>query len=100
MVDETEVGIEDTQYDEFKDLLYELQVEKYPGCTKYSSLNFFVKLIHLKVLYKRPNECMGTMLKMLKDAFPDGNKLPTSHYDTKKLLSKLGLSHETIHVCK
>ena len=40
------------------------------------------------------------MLKLLKDAFSDGNKLPTSHYELKKLLSKLGLSYETIHVCK
>ena len=43
---------------------------------------------------------MDAMLKLLKDAFPHGNKLPTSHYDAKKLLSKLGLSYETIHVCK
>ena len=64
----------------------------YLGCTKYSSLNFLVKLMHLKVLYKWLTECMDAMLKLLKDAFPDGNKLPTSHYDAKKLLSKLGLT--------
>ena len=81
MLDGAEVGIGDTEYDEFKNLLSELQVGLYPECTKYSSLNFLVKLIHLKVLYKWPNECMNAMLKLLKDAFPDRNNVPTSHYD-------------------
>ena len=80
MLDETEIGIEDTEYDEFKDLLSDLQVGLYLGCTKYSSLNFLVKLMHLKVLYKWPNKCMDSMLKLLKDAFLEGNKLPTSNY--------------------
>ena len=78
MLDQIEVGIEDTQYDEFKDLLSELQMGLYLGYSKYSSLNFLVKLMHLKVLYKWPNECMDVMLTLLRDAFSDGNKLPTS----------------------
>ncbi|XP_024028689.1 uncharacterized protein LOC112093778 [Morus notabilis] len=49
MLDETHVDLEDAQYDEFKDLLSELQ-------------------------------------------------LPSSHYESKKLMSKLGLGYETIHV--
>ena len=61
---------------------------------------FLVKLIHLKVLFKWPNECMDEMLKLLRDALPEGNKLPTSHYEAKKLLSKLGLNYVAIHVCK
>ena len=100
MSNEIEVGIEDAQYDEFKDILSKLQLGLYLGYTKYSSLNFLVKLMYLKVLYKWPNECMDAMLKLLKDAFSDGNKLPTSHYESKKLLSKLGFSYEIIHVYK
>ena len=88
ILDEIEVGIEDTQYNEFKDILFGLQVGLYPGYTKYSSLNFLVKSMHLKLLYKWPNECMDVMLKLLKDTLPNGNKLPTSHYESKKLLSK------------
>ena len=56
--------------------------------------------MHLNVIYKWPNECMDAMLKLLKDAFPSGNKLPTSYYKLKKLLSKLWQSYETIYVCK
>ena len=100
ILDETKVGIEDTQDDKFKDLLFELQVGLYLGCTKYSSLDFLVKLMHLKVLYNWKNECMDAILKLLKGAFPNGNKLPTSHYKSKKLLSKLGLSYITIHMYK
>ena len=42
----------------------------------------------------------GYNVEAMKDIFPDGNKLPNSHYNAKKLLSKLGLSYEIIHVCK
>ncbi|KAK9051123.1 hypothetical protein SSX86_027749 [Deinandra increscens subsp. villosa] len=35
--------------DDFDDLLKELQSELYPGCTKFSSLNFLAKLMHIKV---------------------------------------------------
>ena len=52
------------------------------------------------MFYKWPNECMDAMLNIRKDAFSDGKKLPTSYYELKKLLSKLQLSYETIHVCK
>ena len=37
------------QYDE---LFSEVEAELYPGCTSYSSLNFLVKLMHLKVMHK------------------------------------------------
>ena len=100
MLDGVAIDIDDKKCDEFNDLLFELQVGLYPRCTKYSSLNFLVKLMHLKVLHKWSNKCMDAMLKLIKDAFLDGNKLPTSHYNVKKLLSKMGLSYETIYVCK
>ena len=102
ILDEIEVSIEDTQYDEYKDLLSELQVGLYPGCTKYSSLNFLVKLMHLKALYKWLNECMDAMSKLLKDAFPDGNKLPRcrslppvhrQHLRSTRRLFGVGLRH-------
>lgn len=92
--------LDDVQYDEFKDLLSDLESVLYPSCTKYLSLNFLVKLMHLKVLYKWANECMDAVLKLLKDAFPEGIKLPNFHYELKMKLGKLSLSYETRHVCK
>ncbi|CAH9113242.1 unnamed protein product [Cuscuta europaea] len=97
---ETTNNTTDEGYSQYEDLLSELHTELYPGCTKVSSLIFLVKLMHLKVLYKWPNECMDSVLKLLKDVLPNGSKLPTSHYESKKKLSKLGLGYQKIHACK
>jgi hypothetical protein len=39
------------------------------------------------------------LLELLSDAFPEENTLPKSFYETKKIISGLGLSYEKIHVC-
>ena len=72
----------------------------YPGCTNFSSLNILVKLMHLKVLHKWTNKSFDFLFKLLKEALPKDNKLPVSHYDTKKWMAKLGLSYQSIHICK
>ena len=77
-----------------------MESELYPGCRQFSSLNFLAKLMHLKVLNKWTNKSFDMLLKLLKEAFPEGCKLPDSHYAAKKLLAKLGLGYESIHVCK
>ena len=71
-----------------------MESELYPGCCQFSSFNFLAKLMHLKVLNKWTNKSFD------KEAFPEGCKLPDSHYAAKKLLAKLGLGYESIHVCK
>ncbi|KAM6545672.1 hypothetical protein CsatB_026408 [Cannabis sativa] len=40
------------------------------------------------------------ILELLKDAFPDDNKIPNSYYEVQKILSGLSLECETIDVCK
>ena len=72
----------------------------YPGCQKFSLLNFFAKLMHLKVLNKWTNRSFDMLLKLLKEAFLEECKLPDSHYAAKKLLANLGLGYESIHMCK
>ena len=86
--------------EQYEDLFAEVEAELYPGCTTFSSLNFLVKLMHLKVLHKWTNKSFDSLLKLLKDALPKANKLPASHYDAKKWMSKLGLGYQSIHVCK
>ena len=56
--------------------------------------------MHLKVLHKWTNRSFDMLLKLLKEAFPEGCKLPDSHYAAKKLLAKLRLGYKSIHVCK
>ena len=82
-----------TQY--YDELFSEVEVELYPRFTDFSSLNFLVKLIHLKVLHKWINKSFDSLLKRLKDAFPNENKILGSHYDTKKWMEKLGLGYES-----
>ncbi|CAH9139349.1 unnamed protein product [Cuscuta epithymum] len=70
----------DEVHSQYEDMPSELHAYFYPGCTKVSSLISLVKLMHLKVIYKWSNECMDSVLKLLKDVFPDTNKLLTSYY--------------------
>ena len=66
-VDQATAETSNIQYDDlFKALNYEL----YPGVSSFSSLNFLVKLMHLKVLNKWINKSFDELLKLLKLAFP------------------------------
>ena len=40
------------------------------------------------------------LLEFLRDALPDGETLPKSHYDAKRMLKGLGLGYTSIHACK
>ncbi|XP_062086482.1 uncharacterized protein LOC133792589 [Humulus lupulus] len=84
----------------YDDLFDEIEAELYPGCNWISSLNFLAKLLHLKVRGKIPNKIFDELLKLLKLAFPKGNKIPSTYYEAKKRLQKLGFGYESIHVCE
>ena len=62
----------------FDDLFIEIETELYSGCTKFSSLNFLVKLMHLKVTYKWTNNSFDSLLKLSKDALPKENSVTSS----------------------
>ncbi|KAK9076568.1 hypothetical protein SSX86_004902 [Deinandra increscens subsp. villosa] len=85
--------------DDFDDLLKELQSELYPGCT-ISSLDFLAKLMHIKVKHKMTNSLFDEILDLMRSSYPEGNRIPASHYVAKKTLKKIGLGYESIHVCK
>ncbi|KAM6543801.1 hypothetical protein CsatB_008248 [Cannabis sativa] len=84
---------------QFDDLFEEIEAELYPGCDWISSLNFLAKLLHLKVRGKIPNNIFEELLKLLKFAFPKENNIPSTYYEAKKRLKKLGLGYDSIHVC-
>ena len=58
----------------YDELFSEVEKKLYLGCTNFSSLNFLVNLMHLKVLHKQTNRSFDSLLKVLKDAFPKENK--------------------------
>jgi hypothetical protein len=41
----------------------------------------------------------SSILKLLAEAFPALNMVPKSYYDAKKLLRRLDLGYDSIHVC-
>ncbi|XP_073224845.1 uncharacterized protein [Cicer arietinum] len=71
----------------------------YPNCRKYSKLSFMVHLYHLKCLHGWSDKSFSMLLDLLRDALPEENILPKSYYETKKIVSGLGLGYEKIHAC-
>ncbi|XP_026419993.1 uncharacterized protein LOC113315971 [Papaver somniferum] len=80
-------------------LLEEARRELHPGCSNMSSLNFLVKLMHIKVLNHMSIKAFNMVLKLLNESFPSAS-IPATFYDAKKDLKHLGLGYETIDVCK
>nr|KYP37700.1 hypothetical protein KK1_041086 [Cajanus cajan] len=80
-------------------LLKEVEQKFYPGCKKFTKLSFIVHLYHLKCLNGWTDKSFTMLLELLSDALPEENTLPKSFYDTKKIISGLGLSYGKIHAC-
>ncbi|KAL5540764.1 hypothetical protein UlMin_044087 [Ulmus minor] len=55
--------------------------------------------MHLKVMNKWTNKSFDELLKLLKLAFSKID-LVDSHFEAKKLMMKMGLGYQSIHVCK
>lgn len=83
---------------DFYELLKDNNQQLYEGCRKYSKLSFLIKLYHIKCLCKMSDKAMTMILELLKDAFEDA-KLPSSFYEAKKIINKLGLNYTKIHAC-
>ena len=72
----------------------------YHGCIKFSSLNFLVKLIHIKVLNNWTNKFFDMLLNLLKNVFSIDTCILSSFYEVKRKLRDLGLEYDYIHACK
>ncbi|OMO86777.1 Transposase, Ptta/En/Spm, plant [Corchorus capsularis] len=83
----------------FYSLIKEAEENLYPTCSTFTKLSFMVHLYHIKCLNGWSNKSFTMLLKLLKDVLPEGNTLPTSFYEFKKIISALGLGYEMIHAC-
>lgn len=95
----TPASQERLEADEFYELARDGEQPLYEGCTKYSRLSFLVKLYHIKCLSGVSDKAMTMILELLNDAFEHA-KIPSSFYEAKKTISKLGLNYEKIDACK
>jgi len=72
--------------------------ELYEGCAKYSKLSFLIKLYHIKCFCRMTNKAMSMIIELLHDAFEHA-KIPSSLYEAKKIINKLGLDYSKIDAC-
>jgi hypothetical protein len=96
------VAVEEGRIDDdsfLTNLMKEAKRELYSGCTKFSKFSFVVKLLHMKSFYRISNTAFSSILKLLAEAFPALNTVPKLYDDAKKLLRRLGLGYDSIHVC-
>ncbi|KAI9076769.1 hypothetical protein K1719_041284 [Acacia pycnantha] len=77
---------------EFYELVKDGEQPLYGGCQKYSKLSFIVKLYHIKCLCGMTDKSMNMILELLCDAFEHA-KIPSSFYEAKKTITKLGLDY-------
>ncbi|KAG9458215.1 hypothetical protein H6P81_002723 [Aristolochia fimbriata] len=95
-----DVECEHLEASKFNEMLDEAMKPLYGGCSKYSKLSFMVHLFQLKCLHKWSNKSFSDVLGLLKDAFPPDNSLPSNWYESRKLMSDLGLNYHKIHACQ
>ncbi|XP_060671841.1 uncharacterized protein LOC132803267 [Ziziphus jujuba] len=91
---EGHIGDQDHRNKEFSGLFAEVESELYPGCTKFSALTFLVRLMHIKALNHWSNKSFSMLLELLKEALPEGTKLPKSYYKAKSELDKCPICAE------
>jgi hypothetical protein len=85
------------EHSDFHEFLNDGNQSLYEG-SKYTKLEFLIKLYHIKVLCKLSDKSMTMILDLLRDAFEQA-KLPHSFYEAKKIINKLGLNYTKIDVC-
>ncbi|CAI8598001.1 unnamed protein product [Vicia faba] len=83
---------------EYYELAREREQTLYEGCRRYSRLSFLVKLYHIKCLCGLSEKAMAMILELIKDAFENAN-IPSSFYEAKKSITKLGLNYVKISAC-
>ncbi|XP_023758264.1 uncharacterized protein LOC111906726 [Lactuca sativa] len=87
------------EYDLLKSLLEECDKPLYVG-SKYNALSGLLKFQHLKGQFGWSNAIFDALLCVLKDILPSNNTIPSSIYESKKLLNGVGLQYEKIHACE
>ncbi|XP_025640648.1 uncharacterized protein [Arachis hypogaea] len=82
----------------FYNLLEEGKQELYPGCKKFLTLSFVIRLYLLKTLNGWSNASFTALLELLKEAIPHLN-IPDSFNKIKAMVKDLGLGYNKIHAC-
>nr|CAH66064.1 OSIGBa0091B08.5 [Oryza sativa] len=72
----------------------------YPGCEQgHKKLDTTLKFLQWKAKNGVSDKTFGDLLKLVKNILPEGNKLPQTTYEAKKIVCPLGLEVQKIHAC-
>jgi hypothetical protein len=66
--------------------------------TTVSVLTFITHITSIKSKFTFSNKCYKELLKLFSDVLPSNHKMPKDIYQSKKLLSALGMEYEKIDV--
>jgi hypothetical protein len=65
-----------------------------------SVITFVTHIMSIKSKLAFSNKCYRELLRLFSDVLPSNHKIPKDVYQSKKLLSALGMEYEKIDVCK
>jgi hypothetical protein len=68
--------------------------------TTISVLTFVTRITSIKSKFAFSNKCYKELLRLFSDVLPSNHKMLKDMYQSKKLLSALGMEYEKIDVCK
>ncbi|WCJ37799.1 hypothetical protein M5689_018900 [Euphorbia peplus] len=71
----------------------------YKDCSNFSKLSAVLKLFNLKASHGWTDKSFTQLLQTLREMLPEGNELPISTYEAKKLMCPMGMEYEKIHAC-
>jgi hypothetical protein len=99
---ELETNCEDPptpEVQKFFDMLRALE-EPLHEHTTVSVLAFVTRITSIKSKFTFSNKCYKELLSLFSDVLPSNHKMPKDMYQSKKLLSALGMEYVKINVCK
>jgi hypothetical protein len=67
--------------------------------TEVTLLAFITRLMAIKSKYFVSNNCYNDLMKLISDILLKPHKVPRDMYQSKKMMSALGLKYEKIDVC-
>ncbi|KAG4968165.1 hypothetical protein JHK87_033816 [Glycine soja] len=92
-------GFRDAHAHYYEKLQTDSKKPLYAGYTTFTRLSAVLGLVNLKARFGWSDRSFTELLVLLKNILPDGNILPKSHYEAKKILCPVGMKYQNIHAC-
>ncbi|KAL0423303.1 UNVERIFIED_CONTAM: hypothetical protein Sradi_0865100 [Sesamum radiatum] len=83
----------------FFDVVQAVDQPLYSGCDQ-SQLAAVARQVNIKAEHNMSERCYDQVSQWASDLLPHDHTLPSSYYNTKKMIRDLGLPVEKIHVCR